>query len=85
MGDLLHRGGLGHENQRQHTLSGRQRPLLLRRAPWDLRPLQGRDLSGQPIMAITPEIAKEAQQMGAPLECEQPRCGRKPSLLIVPA
>ena len=45
----------------------------------------GRDLSGQPIMAITPEIAKEAQQMGAPLECEQPRCGRKPSLLIVPA
>lgn len=39
----------------------------------------GRDLSGQPIMAITPDMMDEP---GVDLiACEQPGCGRKPSRL----
>jgi hypothetical protein len=34
----------------------------------------GRDISGQPIMAITPD-------MGVTVTCEQPKCGRRSSVL----
>lgn len=34
----------------------------------------GRDLSGQAIAAVTPDIAREAQAMGWTVACEQ--CGR---------
>lgn len=34
----------------------------------------GRDISGQPIMEVTPEIAKAATADGFPIQCE--KCGR---------
>lgn len=37
----------------------------------------GRDLSGQPIMPLTPAAVKEAAEMGFEFECEQ--CGKKAS------
>lgn len=43
----------------------------------------GRDISGQPVEEVTPELAREAQAMGLTLKCEQPRCGRTASLLVV--
>ena len=39
----------------------------------------GRDLSGQPIEPVTPEVAREARNMGWDVQCEQ--CGRTPSRL----
>lgn len=36
----------------------------------------GIDLSGQPIMAITPDMLSELGV--ASVTCEQPRCGRRP-------
>ena len=41
----------------------------------------GRDISGQPIEPVTPEVAREAQGMGYEVQCE--RCGKRPSLLHV--
>lgn len=41
--------------------------------------MTGRDISGQPIERITPEIAKEAINMGIALKCEH--CGKSASLL----
>lgn len=41
----------------------------------------GRDISGQKIEPVTPEVAAEAQGMGWAISCE--RCGRTPSLLYV--
>lgn len=43
-----------------------------------------RDLSGQSIEAVTPDMAKEAESMGVTLTCEQPGCGRTPSTLHLP-
>lgn len=40
----------------------------------------GRDISGQPIMRVTPEMAKAAQADGWTVTCE--RCGKAASLLI---
>lgn len=41
----------------------------------------GRDISGQPIEPITPEVVREARDvMGVEFCCEQ--CGRKASLLV---
>lgn len=39
----------------------------------------GRDISGQPIEPVTPDVAREAVAMGCVLVCEQ--CGKAPSLL----
>lgn len=36
--------------------------------------MTGRDLSGQPILRITPETARAARDMGCPCACET--CGR---------
>lgn len=36
----------------------------------------GRDLSGQPILAVTDAVAREAKAMGLAAACE--RCGRTP-------
>lgn len=44
----------------------------------------GRDLSGQPVMEVTPPVAKDAKDMGVTLQCEKPRCGRIPSTLYLP-
>lgn len=41
----------------------------------------GRDISGQEIMPITPDALREAEAMGWTPTCEEPRCGRTPSLL----
>lgn len=43
--------------------------------------MTGLDLSGQPIMPVTPEAVAEAQSMGWEVCCEQ--CGKKPSRLHV--
>ena len=40
----------------------------------------GRDISGQPIEPVTPELAKEALAMGWEVACES--CGKKASLLV---
>lgn len=40
----------------------------------------GRDLSGQPIEAVTPEVVREAESIGWAICCET--CGRRPSLLV---
>lgn len=42
----------------------------------------GRDLSGQRVFAITPEMARE---IGRIVKCEQPGCDRIRSLLVMPA
>lgn len=39
--------------------------------------MTGRDLSGQPIQPVTPEVATEAVAMGWEVECEQ--CGKRAS------
>lgn len=41
----------------------------------------GRDISGKTIQPVTPEDAKYAADMGIPMECEDARCDRTPSLL----
>ena len=41
----------------------------------------GRDISGQPIHAVTPDDAHEAESLGVTLTCDEPRCGRTPSRL----
>lgn len=41
--------------------------------------MTGRDLSGQAIMPVTPEVAAEAVEMGYEVTCEQ--CGKKASRL----
>lgn len=41
----------------------------------------GRDISGQEIMPVTPDVAKEAKRDGWEVACE--KCGRKASLLHV--
>lgn len=43
--------------------------------------MTGRDLSGQLIQPVTPEVAAEAVAMGWEVECEQ--CGKKASHLHV--
>lgn len=43
--------------------------------------MTGRDLSGQPIMAVTPEIAAEAEADGWTVACEQ--CGKVASRIHV--
>lgn len=39
----------------------------------------GRDLSGQPIVPVTPELLAEAEGMGFVPKCEH--CGKQPSRL----
>ncbi len=41
----------------------------------------GRDISGQPILEVTPDVVQEARQMGETgcLRCEH--CGKRPSSL----
>lgn len=40
----------------------------------------GRDLSGQPVMEITPDMLRDEPD-AARIQCEQPRCGKRPSAL----
>jgi len=40
----------------------------------------GRDISGQEILPITPDLVREADAMGYAIACEH--CGRKPSRLV---
>jgi hypothetical protein len=40
----------------------------------------GRDISGQRVLEVTPEVAAESVAMGCAIECE--RCGRVASLLV---
>lgn len=39
----------------------------------------GRDISGQPILPVTPDVVSEADSVGASLACES--CGRTASRL----
>jgi len=39
------------------------------------------DLSGTLFLKVTPEIAREAEEMGVPLRCE--RCGAMPQTVEV--
>ena len=41
----------------------------------------GRDLSGQPVMEITPDVLREFRAMGHEPRCEQPGCEVRASLL----
>jgi hypothetical protein len=43
--------------------------------------MTGRDISGQPIMAVTPDVLSEAEAMGYVPKCET--CGKAPSRLHV--
>lgn len=43
--------------------------------------MTGRDLSGQAIQPVTPEVLSEAEAMGWEVSCE--RCGRRASRLHV--
>ena len=45
--------------------------------------LTGRDLSGQKVMEVTPDVVSEADAMGYEVTCEQ--CGKKPSRLYANA
>lgn len=43
--------------------------------------LTGRDLSGQPIEEITPDMLPECAALGFTPKCEEPRCGKAVSAL----
>lgn len=45
--------------------------------------MTGRDISGQPILEVTPDVLAEAEADGYTPKCE--RCGKMPSRLHAPA
>lgn len=45
----------------------------------------GRDISGQRVMAITPDVLAESRAMGMEPACEHPRCTKRASALFTVA